>query len=56
VQYGVNDHGVKELQDHFRGSGHIVRLIEFLDVGSSNDWHHSQVVPCRKWLQQISEC
>jgi len=55
VQRGVNDHTVMDLIDHFRGSGHTVRLIEFLDVGSSNDWRKSQVVPGGEWLQRIHE-
>ena len=55
VQAGVNDHTVMDLVEHFRGSGHIVRLIEFLDVGSSNDWHRDQVVPGQEWLKRIHE-
>lgn len=55
VQRGVNDHTVMDLIDHFRGTGHIVRLIEFLDVGSSNDWRKSQVVPGHEWLKRIHE-
>jgi cyclic pyranopterin phosphate synthase len=53
VQRGVNDHTVMDLLDHFRGSGHIVRLIEFLDVGNSNQWRREQVVPGREWLERI---
>jgi len=53
VQRGVNDHTVMDLVEHFRGSGHIVRLIEFLDVGASNDWSKDQVVPGHAWLKQI---
>ena len=53
VQRGVNDHTVMDLLEHFRGSGHIVRLIEFLDVGSSNDWHTERVVPGWEWRQHI---
>jgi cyclic pyranopterin phosphate synthase len=30
---------------HFRGSGHIVRFIEFMDVGSSNGWKMDEVLP-----------
>jgi len=55
VQKGVNDHTVMGLVDHFRGSGHIVRLIEFLDVGSSNQWHRDQVVPGHEWLKRIHQ-
>ncbi len=53
VQRGVNDHTVLELLEHFRGSGHIVRLIEFMDVGNQNGWRLDQVVPSRQLLEQI---
>ncbi len=45
VQRGVNDHAVLPMLEHFRGSGHIVRLIEFMDVGNRNGWRLDQVVP-----------
>ena len=45
VQRGVNDHTVLPLLEHFRGTGHIVRLIEFMDVGNRNGWKMEQVVP-----------
>ena len=53
VQRGVNDHTVIDLLEHFRGSGHIVRLIEFMDVGNRNGWRHDQVVPSRHLLAEI---
>jgi cyclic pyranopterin phosphate synthase len=53
VQKGVNDHTVLDLLQHFRGTGHIVRLIEFMDVGNRNGWRMNQVVPSRDLLQQI---
>ena len=55
VQRGVNDHTVMDMVRHFRGSGHILRLIEFMDVGSSNQWSVDRVVPGFKWLQQIHD-
>lgn len=55
VQRGVNDHTVWDLLEHFRGSGHIVRLIEFMDVGNRNDWKMEQVVPSRELLDRIHE-
>ena len=55
VQRGVNDHTVLDLLEHFRGSGHIVRLIEFMDVGNRNDWKMEEVVPSRELLGRISE-
>jgi cyclic pyranopterin phosphate synthase len=53
VQKGVNDHTLLDLLEYFRGSGHIVRLIEFMDVGNRNGWTMSQVVPSRDILQAI---
>ena len=55
VQRGVNDHSVLDLLDHFRGSGHIVRLIEFMDVGNRNGWRLDQVVPSRQLLERVRE-
>ncbi len=55
VQRGVNDHTVMDMVRHFRGSGHILRLIEFMDVGSSNHWNPDRVVPGSKWLQLIHD-
>lgn len=53
VQRGVNDHTVLDLLEHFRGSGHIVRLIEFMDVGNRNGWRMEQVVPSRQLLEKV---
>ncbi len=53
VQRGVNDHTVLELLGHFRGSGHIVRLIEFMDVGNRNGWRMDQVVPSKELLDAV---
>jgi len=53
VQRGVNDHTVLDLLDHFRGSGHIVRMIEYMDVGNRNNWRVEEVVPSQDLLQQI---
>jgi cyclic pyranopterin phosphate synthase len=53
VQRGVNDHTVIELLEHFRGSGHVVRLIEFMDVGNRNGWRMDQVVPSRELLKLV---
>ena len=53
VQKGVNDHTVLDLLEHFRGTGHIVRLIEFMDVGNQNGWRLDQVVPSRQLLDEV---
>jgi cyclic pyranopterin phosphate synthase len=48
VQRGVNEHTLVDLARHFRGSGHVVRFIEFMDVGTRNRWDLAQVVPARE--------
>jgi cyclic pyranopterin phosphate synthase len=53
VQRGVNEHALLELAERFRGTGHIVRFIEYMDVGNRNDWHAEQVVPSRELIAQI---
>jgi len=53
VQRGVNEHTVLDLLEHFRGNGHIVRLIEFMDVGNRNGWRMGQVVPSKELLGNI---
>jgi len=44
VQKGVNDHTIVELARHFKGTGQIVRFIEFMDVGTVNSWDAESVV------------
>jgi cyclic pyranopterin phosphate synthase len=41
---GVNEHAVEALAQRFRGTGHIVRFIEYMDVGTLNRWDAAQVV------------
>ncbi|MEE8308627.1 MAG: radical SAM protein, partial [Gammaproteobacteria bacterium] len=53
VQRGRNDDTVLPLLEHFRGSGHIVRFIEFMDVGTLNRWQLDQVVTSRDLRDQI---
>ncbi len=45
VKRGVNDHTLVEMARHFQGSGHIVRFIEYMDVGATNGWRLEDVVP-----------
>jgi cyclic pyranopterin phosphate synthase len=44
VLKGQNDQSVLDLVEHFRGTGVIVRFIEFMDVGTLNGWQSDQVV------------
>jgi GTP 3',8-cyclase len=54
VQRGVNDHTIVDLARHFRGTGHVLRFIEFMDVGTLNGWDMSQVVPAAEIIDMIS--
>jgi cyclic pyranopterin phosphate synthase len=45
VKRGVNEHSVLPMAEYFREQGHILRFIEFMDVGNSNHWSRSEVVP-----------
>ncbi|MGZ4397563.1 MAG: GTP 3',8-cyclase MoaA, partial [Gaiellaceae bacterium] len=48
VKRGVNDGGVLAMARHFRGSGHVLRFIEYMDVGATNGWRMDDVVPARE--------
>lgn len=54
VQRGINDHGLLDLVQHFRHTGHVVRFIEYMDVGTLNNWDPSRVVTGGEVLAQLS--
>jgi len=53
VKRGVNDQEVLPMARRFRGSGHIVRFIEYMDVGSTNGWRMDDVVPSAEVVRRI---
>ncbi|MCX7167796.1 MAG: GTP 3',8-cyclase MoaA [Rhodocyclales bacterium] len=53
VKRGSNDDQILPLARHFRNSGHILRFIEFMDVGSSNGWRMDEVLPSADVLARI---
>ena len=55
VKRGANDGDVLELAEHFRGSGHVLRFIEYMDVGSTNGWRLEDVVSAEEIVRRISE-
>ena len=55
VKRGVNEHEVVAMARHFRGTGHIVRFIEYMDVGTSNGWRMDEVVPSNEVLRLIAQ-
>ncbi|MCH8196034.1 MAG: hypothetical protein IIB12_08160 [Chloroflexi bacterium] len=54
VQRGVNDHTIVDLARHFKGTGQIVRFIEYMDVGNRNGWQLDQVVPSDEVVERIN--
>ncbi|MDZ4241764.1 MAG: GTP 3',8-cyclase MoaA [Candidatus Omnitrophota bacterium] len=55
VQKGVNDATVLDLVERFKGTGHVLRFIEYMDVGTCNHWQNTQVVPSRELYRIINE-
>jgi cyclic pyranopterin phosphate synthase len=55
IERGLNDHTALDLVERFRGSPVIVRFIEFMDVGSRNNWRPELVVPSRELAARIHE-
>jgi GTP 3',8-cyclase len=53
VQRGVNDHTLVDTARYFKGTGAIVRFIEFMDVGTKNGWDMSQVVTSKEVIEMI---
>ncbi|CAN5682079.1 GTP 3',8-cyclase MoaA [soil metagenome] len=53
VRRGVNESSVVPMARHFHGSGHIVRFIEFMDVGHTNGWKMDDVVPAAEVVAMI---
>ena len=54
VKRGVNDASIVPMARLFHGSGHILRLIEYMDVGATNGWRLDDVVPAAEIVQRIS--
>jgi cyclic pyranopterin phosphate synthase len=53
IKKGVNEHAVVDMARHFRGTGHIVRFIEYMDVGNTNGWRLDDVVPAADMVAAI---
>jgi cyclic pyranopterin phosphate synthase len=54
LQRGMNDEGIVDLARHFRGTGIVLRFIEFMDVGTMNQWKLDRVVPASEVLSRLS--
>jgi cyclic pyranopterin phosphate synthase len=55
IQRGLNDHTALDLIERFRGTGVIVRFIEYMDVGNRNHWQPELVVPSKELAARINE-
>jgi cyclic pyranopterin phosphate synthase len=53
IKRGVNDTEIVPLARHFKGTGHIVRFIEYMDVGHTNGWRLDDVVPAAEIVEAI---
>jgi cyclic pyranopterin phosphate synthase len=54
VKKGVNEDSIFSMADRFRGTGHILRFIEYMDVGSTNDWRLEDVVPAKEIIERVN--
>jgi len=55
IRRGVNEHSILPLVEHFSGTGHVVRFIEYMDVGTTNAWDPKDVVSAEEILARIGE-
>jgi cyclic pyranopterin phosphate synthase len=55
VRRGWNENQIVPLVDHFRGTGHTVRFIEYMDVGTTNAWKSDEVVSSDQILETLSQ-
>ncbi len=55
VKRGVNDHSIVDMAGHFRGTGHILRFIEYMDVGVTNGWRLNEVTPAHEIVRRVHE-
>ena len=53
VKRGVNESSIVEIARHFRGTGHVVRFIEYMDVGATNGWRLDDVVPATEIVARV---
>jgi len=55
VKRGLNDHSILDMARHFHGSGHILRFIEYMDVGTTNGWRMNDVVTSAEIVSLIND-
>ena len=55
VKRGTNDHEIVPMATHFKGTGTVLRFIEFMDVGATNGWRMDDVLPSQQVLERLQE-
>jgi cyclic pyranopterin phosphate synthase len=53
VKRGVNDDSLLDMAEHFRGTSHVLRFIEYMDVGTTNGWRLADVVPAAEIVRTV---
>ncbi len=53
VKRGTNDDQILPMARHFKGSGIVLRFIEYMDVGATNGWRMDEVLPSAEVVQRI---
>jgi cyclic pyranopterin phosphate synthase len=53
VKRGTNDHEILPMARHFKGTGIVLRFIEYMDVGATNGWRMDEVLPSREVIERI---
>lgn len=53
VKRGTNDHEILPMARHFKGSGVVLRFIEYMDVGATNGWRMNEVLPSSEVIARI---
>lgn len=55
VRRGWNDQDALPMAEHFRHTGHVLRFVEYMDVGTMNGWRPEDIVPSRELVAAIGE-
>jgi len=55
VKRGLNDDGIVDMAEFFRGTAHVLRFIEYMDVGHTNGWRLDDVVPAAEIVRRIAD-
>jgi cyclic pyranopterin phosphate synthase len=53
VKRGTNDHEIIAMARHFRGTGVVLRFIEYMDVGATNGWRMDEVLPSAQVIERL---